>query len=108
LVPAFVCGRTAGFAVARGRFWMSEGSFHRVISEHLALAERNRRLERTMPLERYREPERQETDDVALPPPGEGEPSTEANVATPRRRASSWWDDSEERGLPAEFDWGDA
>jgi hypothetical protein len=87
---------------------MSEGSFHRVISEHLALTERNRRLEQTMPLERYREPDRQVAADMQLPLLEESEPSTELNVAAPRRGSRSWWDESEERPLPAEFDWDDA
>jgi hypothetical protein len=34
---------------------MSGTSFDRVIAEHLRLSERNKRLEETMPLERYRE-----------------------------------------------------
>ena len=61
---------------------MSEWSFDRVITEHLALAERNKRLERAMPLDRYREQHQ---------PPHE-EPSTEVNVAALRRDPDSWWD----------------
>jgi hypothetical protein len=34
---------------------MSEASFDRAISRHLALRERNKRLEHRMPLDRYRE-----------------------------------------------------
>ena len=33
---------------------MTEASFDRVISDHLALCERNKRLERQMPLDHYR------------------------------------------------------
>ena len=86
---------------------MSEGSFHRVISEHLALAERNRRLERAMPLDRYREQYGHVAAAEQSPPSAE-DPSTDLNVAAPRHEAKSWWDTSDERPLPAEFDWGDA
>jgi hypothetical protein len=34
---------------------MSDAGFERAIFDHLALAERNRKLERTMPIDRYRE-----------------------------------------------------
>jgi len=86
---------------------MSEESFHRVISDHLALAERNKRLERTMPLERYRQhhDHRLAADQLAPPRSAQEEPSTELNVAA-RREPNSWWDASEERALP-EFEWGD-
>lgn len=86
---------------------MSEESFHQVISEHLALAERNKRLERTMPLDGYREHDGRASaaDHSALPQSAPEEPSTELNVAAPRRRTNSWWDTSEERPLP-EFEWG--
>jgi hypothetical protein len=70
--------------VCHGEEAMSEESFHRVISEHLALAERNKRLPRS----------------------AQEEPSTEPNVAASRREPHSWWDASEERALP-EFEWGD-
>jgi hypothetical protein len=87
---------------------MSEESFHRVISEHLALAERNRRLERTMPLDGYREHHGRASaaDHSSLPQSSHEEPSTELNIATPRRNQNSWWDTSEERPLP-DFDRGD-
>ena len=76
---------------------MSEASFDRVISEHLALSQRNKRLERQMPLDSYRDH-------------GDGE-STEPK---PARNAGqehwldpdSSWDTTKERPLP-EFDWGD-
>ena len=75
---------------------MTEPSFDRVISEHLALCERNKRLERRMPLERYRDP---------------GAPPQEEPEAAPPSR-EHWldheplWDTPEDRPLP-EFDWGD-
>lgn len=75
---------------------MSEMSFDRVISEHLALCERNKRLERGMPLDRYRDP---------------GAPSKEEPQASPASQEhwldhESLWDASGEKPLP-EFDWGD-
>jgi hypothetical protein len=87
---------------------MSEESFHRVISEHVALAERNKRLEWTMPLESYREHDQRASaaDHSALPPSAQEELSTELNIAAPRREPNSWWDASDERPLP-EFEWGD-
>jgi len=69
---------------------MSEWSFDRAITEHLALAERNKRLERAMPLDRYRErPELESADDS---PSRRDEPSTETNAAPLRRDPDSWWD----------------
>lgn len=55
---------------------MSEASFDHVITEHLTLTERNKRLDRTMPLDRYREQE---------------EAPTEANAAL-RDDPPSWWE----------------
>lgn len=80
---------------------MSEASFDRVISEHLALSERNRRLERQMPLDGYRE--------VGGAPPDD-EPQTEPAVKDGRAHwldTEPIWDTTGERPLP-EFDWGDA
>jgi hypothetical protein len=78
---------------------MSETSFDRVISEHLALCARNRRLEPRMPLEGYREP--------GSGPPEEREPETAAEASEkPWLDTESFWDTSGERPLP-EFDWGD-
>jgi hypothetical protein len=73
-------------------------SFDRVISEHLALSRRNKRLERRLPLDRYRDPVN-------------GESRQEAErVAEPRQEhwlePDSSWDTTRERPLP-EFDWGD-
>jgi hypothetical protein len=87
---------------------MSEASFHRVISDHLALCERNRRLEHRMPLDRYRE--QGEDGSTRLPPgaspeddwPSETLPAGEKHWLDP----DSSWDTSRERPLP-EFDWGD-
>ena len=76
---------------------MSEVSFDRVISEHLALSKRNRRLERQMPLDGYRD---------GAP---NDEPATEASgngTQEPWLDQDSFWDTSGERPLP-EFDWGD-
>jgi hypothetical protein len=75
---------------------MAETSFDRVISEHLALCERNKRLERQMPLDGYRDP---------------GTPAKEESAAAtdgPEHWLDheSSWDTSRERPLP-EFDWGD-
>ena len=83
---------------------MSEASFDRVISEHLALSERNRRLERRMPLDSYRDQLH-------------GDSAPDASPGTPPRDEStepqehwldteSFWDTTGERPLP-EFDWGD-
>lgn len=75
---------------------MSEASFDRVISEHLALCERNRRLERQMPLDRYRDPDT---------PPKE-EPGARPASGEHWLDQESFWDTSREKPLP-EFDWGD-
>jgi hypothetical protein len=77
---------------------MSETSFDRVISEHLALCERNKRLDSRMPLDDYRPQDQPET-----------EREKEA-AANPREEhwldPESFWDTTGERPLP-EFDWGD-
>jgi hypothetical protein len=81
---------------------MSEASFDRVISEHLALCERNRRLEHSMPLDRYRE----QADDGPVP---KADPETETVVNAGKEHwldPESFWDTTGERPLP-EFDWGD-
>ena len=80
---------------------MSEASFDRVISEHLALCERNRRLEHRMPLDQYRER-----------PVGEATADTSADEEPKSESKEHWldpdsfWDKTGERPLP-EFDWGD-
>jgi hypothetical protein len=82
---------------------MSEGSFHRVISDHLALCERNRRLEQRMPLDLYRE---QVEDGHGTPPKDESEAETVAAGPEHWLDPDSSWDTTKERPLP-EFDWGD-
>ena len=78
---------------------MSETSFDRVISEHLALCARNRRLEPRMPLDGYREP--------GSRPQETPEPETAADASEkPWLDTESFWDTTGERPLP-EFDWGD-
>jgi hypothetical protein len=64
---------------------VSTTSFDQVITEHLTLSERNKRLEQTMPLDRYRE----ESGEAASP--GEEEPPTAAN-AVAREDPPSWWE----------------
>ena len=89
---------------------MSEASFDRVISEHLALCERNRRLERRMPLDDYRE----QVDGGSKPGPSpnaprQDEPQTETRANAGQEHwldSESFWDATGERPLP-EFDWGD-
>jgi len=75
---------------------VSEASFHQVISEHLALCERNKRLDRQMPLDDYREPGPSRDEPEAVEKPG------------PEHwlEPDSSWDTTRERPLP-EFDWGD-
>jgi hypothetical protein len=80
---------------------VSEESFDRVISDHLALCERNRRLEHRMPLDLYREQV-----EGGTPPKDKSE--TESVAAGPEHwlEPDSSWDATRERPLP-EFDWGD-
>lgn len=78
---------------------MSEASFDRVISEHLALCERNKRLERRMPLDRYRD----QADGRSA---AQEEPEEVAAGRENWLDHESFWDSSGERPLP-EFDWGD-
>lgn len=80
---------------------MSETSFDQVITEHLTLSERNKRLERTMPLDGYRDqpsPQAEATEAA--------EPPTEVNAA-PRDDPPSWWEtkDGECPPPPLDFDW---
>jgi hypothetical protein len=89
---------------------MSEASFHHVISEHLALCERNRRLERQMPLDRYREQVNAGSVAVSPAAPSKHDPETETVVNAGKEHwldRDSLWDTSGETPLP-EFDWGDA
>jgi hypothetical protein len=89
---------------------MSEASFDRVISEHLALCERNRRLERRMPLDDYRERiEGGSTPSAPQSTPPKDEPETETVVNAKQEHwldPESFWDTTGQRP-PPEFDWGD-
>lgn len=82
---------------------MAETSFDQVITEHLTLSERNKRLERTMPLDGYREQPAPQAE-----PSGDAELPTEANAA-PRTDPPSWWEtkDGECPPPPLDFDWDD-
>jgi hypothetical protein len=87
---------------------MSEASFDRVISEHLALCERNKRLERRMPLDGYRE---QVGGGATAKASADAPPSSDPQTGTKERPehwldSESFWDTTGERALP-EFDWGD-
>lgn len=92
---------------------MTETSFDQVITEHLTLSERNKRLEPTMPLDGYREQRVNGlADDRPSPqaePPAETEPPTAANAA-PRDDPDSWWEtkDGECPPPPLDFDWDGA
>jgi hypothetical protein len=79
---------------------MSEASFDRVISDHLALAERNKRLEHRMPLDGYRE--HAADGSTAAAPESEPVVATDEHWLDP----DSSWDATKERPLP-DFDWGD-
>lgn len=87
---------------------MHETSFDRVIAEHLSLSERNKRLERTMPLDRYREQGGDEGADEPLSrqaeSPAEEEPSTHVNVV-PRADPASWWETKDGECPPPPLDW---
>jgi hypothetical protein len=80
-----------------------------VISDHLALSERNKRLDRWMPLDQYREAVGgKSTTSISLSAPSD-EPETVTVVNVGREQwldQESFWDSSGERPLP-EFDWGD-
>ena len=89
---------------------MSEASFHRAISDHLALCERNKRLEGRMPLDRYREQiNGGSTTGLSPSAPPKDEPETETVVNAGQEHwldPDSFWDTAGERPLP-DFDWGD-
>jgi hypothetical protein len=70
--------------------WMSETSFDQVITEHLTLSERNKRLEQTMPLDRYRKQREEESVNEA---------------ATPRDDLPSWWETKDGECPPPPLDW---
>jgi hypothetical protein len=81
---------------------MSDASFHHVISEHLALSERNKRLERRMPLDRYRE---HPDGGASAATPPEHEPETEATTREQEHwlDPDSFWETTPEGPAP-EFD----
>ena len=89
---------------------MSEAAFHRAISDHLALAERNKRLEHRMPLDHYRELVQGGSSagpSPTTPPVDEPETKTVAKANQSQwLDDSAFWDTTGERPLP-EFDWGD-
>jgi hypothetical protein len=90
---------------------MNKTSFDQVITEHLTLSERNKRLERTMPLDRYREQCGGGTaDNPPSPqarPAGEEEPSIEVNAAPPAD-PDSWWETKDGECPPPPLDWDGA
>jgi hypothetical protein len=75
---------------------MSETSFDQVITEHLTLSERNKRLERAMPLDRYRE--------LDVEPAEETEPPAAAKAAL-REDPPSWWETEDGECPPPPLDW---
>jgi hypothetical protein len=79
---------------------MRTTSFDQVITEHLTLSERNKRLERTMPLDRYRE------QCESGPASGDEEPPTEVNPAP--RDPDSWWETKDGECPPPPLDWDGA
>jgi hypothetical protein len=87
---------------------MSETSFDQVITEHLTLSERNKRLERTMPLGRYREQGGDGFVDQPpsgrAEPPGENAPATEPKAAL-RADPESWWDTKDGECPPPPLGW---
>jgi hypothetical protein len=85
-----------------------EDSFGRAIKEHLELQERNRRLESTMPLDRY--VDRRTVDGHALFKPEESARREEASASdeSPTREEPLFPDSPEELWSgPPSFDWGD-
>lgn len=91
------------------RAGMSAASFHEVISEHLALRERNKRLDRQMPLDEYREQVGGGSMILSPRMPSPDEPETGAVVSAREETwldHSSFWDATGERPFP-EIDWGD-
>lgn len=81
---------------------MSDETFEQAIFDHLALAERNKKLERSMPIEHYRE--------LYDRGPGGGRASERDELPTEPDRSGSipdfQWDATGERPLPM-FDWND-
>jgi hypothetical protein len=89
---------------------MTEASFDRVISDHLALCERNKRLEQQMPLDRYRALVGGGSAARVAPAASRNDEPETKTVANARGEQwlehDSFWDTTGERPLP-EFDWGD-
>jgi hypothetical protein len=87
---------------------MSEESFHRVISDHMALALKNKHLERSMPLERYRRLFGGAGDGGGAARRPADEPWTESDASSEplHRDADFWWDASNERSAPSFDQWG--
>jgi hypothetical protein len=77
---------------------MGETSFDQVITEHLTLSERNKRLEQTMPLDRYRE-----QNGSGSPPEEEGPPIE--LKAPPHADPDSWWDTKDGECPPPPLGW---
>ena len=76
---------------------MSDESLQQAIFDHLALAKRNKKLERWMPINRYRDAY---GGGRAAEP---DEPATEPDKFVPDIQ----WDDTGERPLPTFEDWHD-
>jgi hypothetical protein len=87
---------------------MNEGSFSRVIEAHLELQRRNSRLERSMPIARYREslePAAADPDADQAPSAALDDPRGEAaGLATPWDDPDSWWNVRDEPDAIT-FDW---
>jgi hypothetical protein len=90
---------------------MSETSFDQVITEHLTLSRRNKRLERTMPLDRYREQREGASADEPLvreaESPGDEEPATQPNASL-RADPESWWETEDGECPPPPLGWDGA
>ena len=78
---------------------MTETSFDQVITEHLTLSERNKRLEQTMPLDGYRDGPAPQVE-----PAAEDELPTEVNAA-PREDPPSWWETKDGECPPPPLAW---
>ena len=89
---------------------MTDLSFDRAISDHLALRERNKRLEQQMPLDHYRVKVDGGATRASSPQSPTDEPETETVVNV--RKSDQWldhesfWDTTGQRPLP-EFSWRD-
>ena len=87
---------------------MRKRSFGEEITAHLELQARNRHLERTMPIDRYREMfDRGFVGGTRRVRGADDVPTEPQTVALPRAQERSrgrWWDTSEERPFPS-FDW---